>query len=301
MVAALIQFKERHGHCNVPYEWPENVELAKWLHSVRGNRRQGRLNSQRVQQLEKLGVVWEPMKERWQQMFAALVAYKRHHGDCKVPDGWSENSKLAGWVRSLRARRKKNTLGPDLIRQLDRIGFIWDWPYEHWEENYALLVQYRKKFGNCRVSTLSKQHGKLAQWVRVQRKKQKCGELSEAHFRRLEKLGFIWDVVEEQWEEMFGALVEFERTHGHCDVPWSWPENPKLGHWVSTQRAFYKRGKLDSKRIRRLSKLGFRWRVARQAAKQVAKPKEDPRRRLPRCKGPARTQNPAAKEDAKPA
>ncbi|MBF0626089.1 MAG: helicase associated domain-containing protein [Magnetococcales bacterium] len=59
MFMALAAFRQRHGHCNVPLEWPENPPLALWVLSQRQQRRQGRLDEERVRRLETLGFAWQ--------------------------------------------------------------------------------------------------------------------------------------------------------------------------------------------------------------------------------------------------
>ena len=74
-----------------PQRMAAQSELAAWLHGVRCNKRSGRLDADRVRQLDVLGVVWEPQQTQWENMFAALVEYRQRHGDCNVPCGWPEN------------------------------------------------------------------------------------------------------------------------------------------------------------------------------------------------------------------
>ena len=40
------------------------------------------------------------LPQLWEQMFAKLVAYKKEHGDCKVPKTWYPDPSLGGWVSS---------------------------------------------------------------------------------------------------------------------------------------------------------------------------------------------------------
>ncbi len=65
----------------------------------------------------------------------------------------------------------------------------------------------------------------------------------------------------DDWEEMFQRLRQFKKLHGHCNVSALWAEDMKLGCWVATQRAAYRSGRMSQKRIRRLEKTGFMWRV----------------------------------------
>jgi len=85
----------------------------------------------------------------------------------------------------------------------------------------------------------------------------------------LEKVGFVWDPLAEQWEKNFKLLQEFKKKNKHCNVPHSHQiGDVKLGHWVSNLRAAYKaykgeRGgtKICPKRAERLEEIGFQWTV----------------------------------------
>ena len=48
-------------------------------------------------------------------MFAELKRYKDEHGDCDVPDRWSENLQLA----------RTGTLSAERKARLDELGFVW--------------------------------------------------------------------------------------------------------------------------------------------------------------------------------
>jgi len=60
-----------------------------------------------------------------------------------------------------------------------------------------------------------------------------------------------------KWDRMYLKLVKFKKTYGHCNVPKSWPENPRLGHWVVNQRNLFKKNKLIIYRIKKLLRIGF--------------------------------------------
>jgi hypothetical protein len=38
------------------------------------------------------------------------------------------------------------------------------------------------------------------------------------------------------WERRFTELIEFKRSHGHCEVPQNYSENASLGTWVNKVR-----------------------------------------------------------------
>ena len=107
---------------------------------------------------------------------------------------WPENPYLGRWIRKQRHARKTNRLEQRRIEQLDKLGFVWDWLEYQWESNYSALVEFQKEYGHCRVSTLSKPHAALANWVRTLRANKKQGKLSADRIRRLDALGFTWDM-----------------------------------------------------------------------------------------------------------
>jgi hypothetical protein len=56
MFAALIDYKRKHGHCNVPNKWKENRHLASWVVNQRSRR--ALLSEDRVRSLEEAGFQW---------------------------------------------------------------------------------------------------------------------------------------------------------------------------------------------------------------------------------------------------
>ena len=64
------------------------------------------------------------------------------------------------------------------------------------------------------------------------------------------------------WERMHGLLRAYRDREGHCDVPSKHEEQgAKLGVWLSKQRTAFKRGKLESRRVRALEAAGVVWDV----------------------------------------
>ncbi len=195
MLAALTAFAERHGHCNVPHTWPEDPRLSWYVKNLRSKRRKGKLDRRQIAQLNRLGIVWErALKPSWSEMYAALAEYKRVHGDCYVPYDWPDNPRLAAWISWQRHARRASRLEQGQIEQLDKLGFVWDHLEYRWESKYSALVKFRKEYGHCRVSTLSETHAALGNWVHIQRLRKKQGRLSAERIRRLDMLGFIWDM-----------------------------------------------------------------------------------------------------------
>jgi len=129
----------------------------------------------------------------------------------------------------------------------------------NWEALFQALVAFKENQGHCGVPRRWSENPQLGRWVSYQRHVYKKGRLSEERVARLEALGFEWDPVRADLEEMFRALVAFKGKQGHCNVPFSWSENPELGRWVPRQRHAFRKGKLSEERVARLEALGFEW------------------------------------------
>ena len=202
--ALLEQFKEREGHCNVPVLHEEDgVKLGLWLDTMRKVRKgnvRGKLSSERIERLDKLGVSWDPVKDQWEQKFSLLVQFKEREGHCNVPHLHEEDGvKLGMWLSTLRQVRRGNTSGhlsSERIERLENLGVFWYPLEDQWERNFALLEQFKEREGHCNVP-FSHEEGewKLGRWLdrlRQVRKGNKDGKLSSERIERLDEIGIRW-------------------------------------------------------------------------------------------------------------
>ena len=259
MFIALAAYKQNYGDCIVPKEWSQNQALARWVVKQRIDYREGRLSSERSQRLDELGFAWDPFVSVWDELFAALSAYKHKHGDCNVPREWPNNPKLGKWCAHQRTAYQNSKLPDDRIQKLEELGFAWNSLDAAWEEMFTALKAYKQTYGNCNVTRGWKDNPQLAEWCQRQRNVYKNKKLLPDRLKRLEDIGFAWDPLVANWEEMFAALVNFKQSHGDFKVPKKWDENPTLGDWCQKQRNIYKSNKLSPDRIKRLEDIGFEW------------------------------------------
>jgi len=283
MYAMLKQFHSENGHTNVPQQFVTNRKLGWWVTTQRRNRRKGKLDSTQIARLDELGFDWSPNSggvssdEGWKKMLASLQKFKNEHGHCRVPAHWSSNPKLANWVATQRRFKKSGELKAERIASLDGIGFEWILgrggvlpslnrrgnmltAAQAWEAMFLALQQYKQTCGNCLVPRGWNKSRKFADWVSDQRMAYNRGRLDAERARRLEALGFDWNPINTQWEEMFGQLVEFKKKYGHTNVKQRSGQYAVLGNWVRNQRAAkrYKRP-IIAERAKRLDEIGFSW------------------------------------------
>jgi DNA-binding CsgD family transcriptional regulator len=275
----MAAFKKKFGHCRVSTLDEEHASLGNWVRTQRCKKHRNKLAADHVRELDKLGFVWDISQWQWQPMFAALVEYKKVHGNCSVSMLDKKHRTLGCWVQTQRSKKKKGTLTQEQIRLLNELGFSWCFPKStsqsarkreakrelershraRWESHYNALAAYQRAHGHCLVPISPKERSDLKSWVSWQRVLRRKGKLSEDRVRRLDKLGFVWNPSEDQWERMLAALLEYQKVHGNCNVPFDWSENPQLGNWVVTQRNYHRKGLLRPERRERLAAIGFRW------------------------------------------
>jgi hypothetical protein len=253
MFAALTSYKQEYSDCNVPAVWKDNPPLGIWCNAQRNVYRKNELPPDRVKRLEQIGFEWNPLAAAWEEMFAELTAFKQIHDDCNVP--WQ--SQLGRWCAKQRSLIKINELPADRIERLKGLGFVLDPLAALWEGNFAELTAYKEAHGNCNVP--KKDNPKLESWCKTQRTIYWENKLSPGRIKRLEDLGFAWDPLVESLEEMFAALAAYKQTHGDCNVPAIWKDNPNLGIWCTTRRKAFRNNKLSPDQINRLEDLGFGW------------------------------------------
>ncbi|OEU07444.1 hypothetical protein FRACYDRAFT_197745 [Fragilariopsis cylindrus CCMP1102] len=137
------------------------------------------------------------------------------------------------------------------------------WQNKRWDEKFRRLVAYRKENKSTNVPGMYEADPKLARWVKYQRTSATNKNISEERLRRLNSIGFVWkmrnDDVLAPWMEMYHRLVAYKMEHKSTDVPKEYQVDPKLGHWVQTQRKSYDKKQLSTDRINRLESISFVW------------------------------------------
>jgi hypothetical protein len=263
MFAVLETFVKREGHCNVPLLHKEDgANLGTWLSSQRKAKKEEVLSTDRKRRLEDLRIVWVRHEAQWEDMFALLETYGKREGHCNVPKSHKEDgASLGTWASTQRQAQRKGGLDADKTRRLERIGFVWDPIAVQWEDMFVLLETYARREGHCNVPHTHKEDGtRLGQWVGTQRRAKKNEVLRADQARRLESIGFVWDPLVAQWEDMFAVLETFVKREGHCNVPRLHKEDgANLGMWVDSQRQAQRKGGLLADRARRLEELDIAW------------------------------------------
>eukprot|EP00550_Attheya_septentrionalis_P004434 CAMPEP_0198283178 /NCGR_PEP_ID=MMETSP1449-20131203/2844_1 /TAXON_ID=420275 /ORGANISM="Attheya septentrionalis, Strain CCMP2084" /LENGTH=368 /DNA_ID=CAMNT_0043979707 /DNA_START=113 /DNA_END=1219 /DNA_ORIENTATION=- len=218
----------------------------------------------------------------WNKMFTRFKKYeaeKGHTTDTKEASclySWTFCQRqfyqkwisCKSWEDQNLSRVWKETV-QDRIIQLSSTGFVWCVaPEKKWNDMFLQLVEYKKVNGHTNVPKESE----LGTWVRAQRTglryKGNGRPWEKQRIDALNKIDFLWEVLDMQWHDMFRQLLEFKKLNGHTNV--SIKREKKLGQWVTSQRT--RVDNLSQERIDMLNKVGFQWdprRTSRQISRQA--------------------------------
>lgn len=259
----LLQYLDSFGDLLVPSDYEMNGEmLGAWINTQRDFNKRHKLSEEKIEKLDSIGFIWDHGQFVWNKMFRLLKDYIDTYGDSLVRYNYeADDFNLYNWVSLNRQAYKEKTINDERIKKLNEVNFIWDTTDYIWHQNYQLLLDYIKKFGNNVVPKPYEVHGvKLGTWVNNQRNAYKNKKISDEKIKLLDDIGFVLNVVEYEWERKYNALVNYKDKHGTTKVPKPYEiDGIKLGFWVSRQRQFLKQDKLTDTQIEKLKNVEFLW------------------------------------------
>ena len=287
-----------NGNADVParYTTSEGHHLGEWVRECRKNKRRDNLNKDRINELEGLGLIWDPLERDWQIGLSHFEKYVDEFSSTNVPANYitEDGYRLGAWVS--KRRHRKSSLDEEKIRALNKLGFIWTVRKTHtqtersvgssantkqnvilstsnaqadyenkWKVWTDLLKVYIAENGNADVParyTTSEGHH-LGEWVRECRKNKRRDNLNKDRINELEGLGLIWDPLERDWQIGLSHFEKYVDEFSSTNVPANYitEDGYRLGAWVSKRR--HRKSSLDEEKIRALNKLGFIWTVRR--------------------------------------
>ncbi len=196
--------------------------------------------------------------KKWHDHFLELKKFQKDTGK-KYPkpnDAWSS---LYNWAKNQRRQFRSGKLPAERKKELEKIGFPWQTDNKSFNERVKQLVSYQKSHSTLHVSQVSykkdTENHKLSRWVNEMRRLYNENRLSIDRISKLNRIGFIWNMEDEQFSRNLGKLKRFHTKNGHFDVPQT-GKTKKLGSWVAQIRS---RGLVKKHHIQALTDAGFVW------------------------------------------
>jgi superfamily II DNA or RNA helicase len=294
----FVEFKEYYQNNKtflIPSDNTDLQSLSSWIRYQRILFRENKLESDKIRKLEELGYSFNldfrgrkpndenVVREDWETRLMQLKAYFDENGTFLITKFDNENADLLQWVRYQRLLNTQGKLSEDKLKAFHEIGYSFDLKYygkgrekkekvvkvkpqpvtQTWDLNYIKLLDYKMKFGNCNVPRGFKDDVSLSHFVVRQRAHYKQGKLNKDQIRKLEFLGFEWEVNRkltfmEIWKKNYSKLFEEFKKTGNSNITKGYFDN-SLYTWVLQQRMKRKNNELSEEQIKLLDDIAFNW------------------------------------------
>lgn len=207
----LEKYKKEYGNIDIPIDYEiDGVRLGEWLSRLRHSYKIGdiqKLTLEETEKLNKLGITWKIRDVfSFDYYYSLLKDYYKEYGDINVPKDYEINGiKLGRWLSNQREayknRNKKyltitHVITQEEIDKLNELGMIWRFFYAKWTENYKLVLEYYKKYGNIDIPyDYVFNDIYLGYWLSIQRElyNDNKSKLPKSRIIRLNKLGIDWN------------------------------------------------------------------------------------------------------------
>mmetsp|Transcript_24642 Transcript_24642/g.47203 ORF Transcript_24642/g.47203 Transcript_24642/m.47203 type:complete len:491 (+) Transcript_24642:109-1581(+) len=283
----LVDFKEEHGHTNVPKEFTYKYSppLGHWVGRMRHLHKKDALDLERTQRLLAIGFEFVITKSDkinfsvvWDKSYQALKAFKDMNGHIEVPVGYKpqpDMAELDGWITRQRKHFKDDKLPHHLTTKLQDVGLNLGGrgrPFgveseELFTRNYKALVEYSNKYGDCDVPEKYDEDRELGTWAKAQRDTYSDGMLPNKRIKSLNQIGFNFyhgrksekTKATDPWQRRIAELQAYKEKTGNTQVPRKFTLNLGLGDFVYNQKMAYKDDNLPADKIKCLDEMGFDW------------------------------------------
>lgn len=208
-IEELVQFQQKHGHCEVPDDSDEYEDLSAWIRQIRSSYYASHgddddektndigLTEDRIDDLQNLGLELYLLRpvQRGKRRLKELIAYKRLHGHhFRGPSNSADFRKLSSWLKKLQTAHE--------LRDKEEVPILMD-------------VQLSQ------LQTIGYDFNEFNRLV-----DNKADTLRGTH--------------EDRWNRRVEELKEFKDIHGHLQVP-NEAKYASLYRWVRHTRCFLKK------------------------------------------------------------
>jgi hypothetical protein len=269
----LNKFVDTHKHARVPlgYVSPCGANLGGWVKLQRTLYRKNQLSDEKYLMLSQVGFDFDILNSKWNYHYEKLKEYINSHGDSLVPldytlqdagytsyitssggssSGVSEDTvELGRWVARQRQIYASGRLNEEHKAKLDDISFVFDILDYKWTSYYTELKKFHSLHGHCLVpltfevvlgdeSDTSGGKMYLGHWIAYQRRLFKANKLSDEKMSKLKEIGFVFDVLNDEWESNYHRLHQFKKEFGHINIVKSYvtEDGVQLGRWLQRIR-----------------------------------------------------------------
>ncbi|MBR1444456.1 MAG: helicase associated domain-containing protein, partial [Firmicutes bacterium] len=146
---------------------------------------------------------------------------------------------LASWVQAQRSKFRSGILEEERAKLLLALGCKMKInETAKWEDRFEQLNEFIAQNGRFpeNADALNNSSIKtLMTWVNSQRKAYSKGNLSDEKIKALEDLGFVWNIIDVHWNEVYDILKEFVEINGRLPKRGDIYKGVNVNAWLNNQ------------------------------------------------------------------
>ncbi len=262
-----------YGNLLVPknYCTENDFPLGKWISYQRKKYNKGTLDKNKIDSLEKIGMVWDVFESEWWKYYSYLKSYYETKGTIypleEIP--MIDNYNLKNWISNQISNYNnpnpsdRRPLTKDKVIALQQLEIKWNYYDSVWDKYYKHAEEFylKQKHLNIPVNYECNDGLKLGVWLLNQRNDYKLGRIKKERIEKLEKIAIIWDLYENNWNENYKLLKDIYEQKGSIYPISELPviHNYNLSIWVRTQIYKNNKKKLSNEQITLLDQVGIVW------------------------------------------
>ena len=259
------EFYEEYGNLDIPYGWMKNgYNLGSWISEQRKAYKKGKLEKNKVEELNACHIKWDYFEERWQQFYKKTKEFIKEYGTPSLSKNRTEEERsLYYWLQDQTKLMRHGRVQKEKVELLKELGLQTEYFSDvHFEQMCRKLEEFVKQHGHGIVSQKEGKGGEypLGPWAKRMRQQMTSGKMSPERKERLMAIGLAVDNNEAKFQYKLKIISEYYRINGNLDIPLSYEEDGrKLGKWINRLRTEYRKNSLSKERIEALDQIGMRW------------------------------------------
>lgn len=123
------KYSKEHGDLLISEEYHtiEGTALGAWISTQRAAYRKGTLTPRRIHLLEPIGMLWQPLNNKWNCSLEAAKIYKKQHEHLLIPVKYiaADGRRLGSWLSTQRRNYHAGKLSSERIKSLEELGMDW--------------------------------------------------------------------------------------------------------------------------------------------------------------------------------
>ena len=218
------KYYQKYKNLSIPrnYIAENHKPLGNWINRQRHAYAKGKLSKDKIELLEAIGMVWNVYNNQWTKMYKLATEYYKTHGNLLVPVSYvtKDNEPLGKWISKRRGEYVAGKLSQERIEQLESIGMKWSLKDDEWNRMYGLATEYYEKYGNLMIPSdfITETGEELGLWIKNKRNSYYLGRLSDEKIKLLEKIGMIWNLYDNTWNNMYQLAKNYYEKNGNLFI-----------------------------------------------------------------------------------